>query len=94
MQSFFGFILLAIFILVVVLWLIYGRRPELTTPCPNCESINVIEINRETTGTRMVERVAAGTGAGGDIRLQLDLALTFRCQECEYKFTHTFTETQ
>ena len=94
MQISFGLILIVIFIIAVILHLILNRKPKLTAPCPNCQDTDVVEINRETTGTRTVESFGAGTGAGGNIRLQLDLDLTFRCQNCDHKFTRTFTQTQ
>lgn len=93
MQISFTFALLFILIFIGILRLIFSKKPVLTAPCPICESADVIEINRETTGSRTMESFGAGTGAGGNVRLQLDLALTFRCQNCEHKFTRTFTQT-
>ena len=94
MEISFGLILFIIFILILLFRVIPNRRPKLTAPCPMCESTNVIETNRETLATRTVESGGTGTGAGNTIRLQLDLELTFRCRECNHKYSRTFTETQ
>lgn len=85
--------LVAILIITVVSRVLLNKKTALKAPCPVCEATDVVEINRETKGSRTLESFGAGTGAGGDVRLQLDLALTFRCQNCNHKFTRNFTQT-
>ena len=87
-------IILGSFVIAAIIRIITNRKAKLTAPCPQCKSPNVLETNRETTDTRSIQRFWAGTGAGADIRLQLDMDLTFRCQNCGHKFTRNFTQTQ
>ncbi|MEM7336670.1 MAG: hypothetical protein AAF490_31615 [Chloroflexota bacterium] len=62
--------------------------------CLNCESMDMVEINRDTKGSRTVESSGGGTMAGGDVRLQLDYEITYHCNSCnqnsKYRVTKTF----
>ncbi len=65
-----------------------------THQCLHCESYELVEINRDTKGSRTVESVGGGTMAGGDVRLQLDYEVTYHCNSCnqnsKYRITKTF----
>lgn len=70
------------------------RKMRFKPQCPRCHSHELVELNRETLASRTVERFGSGTPAGGDVRLQLDLELTYRCRHCGQKFSQKFSETQ
>ncbi len=90
--SLISILVIATFI-IFMLSIIFRKEPKLTAPCPECQSIEVVEINRKTTGSRTLQVVGSGTSAGGDIRLQIDFAIDFSCQQCDHKFTRNFTQT-
>jgi hypothetical protein len=61
--------------------------------CANCESSDVVEISRETVGTRTVQPQGGGTPGGGSVRLQLDIEAKYHCRNCGSSFSRRFTET-
>lgn len=81
-------------ILIIGVTLALTRRMRFQPECPHCGSKELVERNRETLASRTIEYMGSGTPAGGNIRLQLDLAVTYRCQDCGREFTRRFTETQ
>jgi predicted RNA-binding Zn-ribbon protein involved in translation (DUF1610 family) len=86
------FLTVLVVIAVIILTRRWRSRPELV--CPQCGSEEVIETSRQTLGSRTIERIGSGTPAGGDIRVQLDLEVTYHCQNCGEKIVRRFTETQ
>ncbi len=92
--SLISILLIIIIFIIFTLSIIFRKEAKLTAPCPECGSIDVLEINRETTGSRTLQIVGPGSDAGGDIRLQLDFAIDFTCQQCGHKFTRNFTQTR
>lgn len=86
------FLTIILGIVFIILTRRWRTRPKLT--CPRCGSKKLTETNRQTLRSRTVERIGSGTPAGGDIRLQLDLEVTYHCQVCGEKIVRRFTETQ
>lgn len=62
-------------------------------PCPHCESMDTVETRRDTLGTKTVEFMGAGSPAGGDVRLQLELEVTYHCKTCSKPFKRRITQT-
>ena len=79
---------------VLVLGIIISMLLKVKPECPECGSKDIVETNRETLGSRMIETSGGGTPAGGSIRLQLDFELSYRCKECGELFKRKFSETQ
>ena len=79
---------------VLVLGIIISQLLKVKPECPKCGSKDIVETNRETLGSRMIETSGGGTPAGGSIRLQLDFELSYRCKECGELFKRKFSETQ
>ena len=69
------------------------RGNKIKVVCPNCEANDVIEISRETVGTRTVQPQGGGTPGGGSVRLQLDVEAKYHCRNCDHSFSRRFTET-
>ena len=79
---------------ILVLGIIISQLLKVKPECPECGSKDVVETNRETLGSRMIETSGGGTPAGGSIRVQLDFKLSYRCKECGELFKQKFSETQ
>jgi DNA-directed RNA polymerase subunit RPC12/RpoP len=79
---------------IVVSGIVISMLLRVKRKCPECGSKELVETNRETHGTRMIETVGSGTGAGGNLRLQLDFEVTYRCKKCGEIFKRKFSETQ
>ncbi len=79
---------------IVVSGIVISMLLRVKRQCPECGSKELVETNRETLGTRMIETVGSGTGAGGSIRLQLEFEITYRCKKCGAIFKRKFSETQ
>ena len=94
MQLNWSSVILLASVAIVVLGIIISKILQIKPKCPECGSKDIVETSRETLGTRMVETVGSGTGAGGSIRLQLDFEVTQRCKKCGAIFTRKFSETQ
>jgi len=73
---------------------LWNRKDRTEMVCPKCGSDDLEITNRETLASRTIETWGGGTPAGGDIRLQLDLEVTYHCQKCGGKIVRKFTETQ
>ena len=80
----------AVIVLGIVISLLLRVRPQ----CAECGSKDIIETNRETLGSRTIETSGGGTPAGGDIRVQLDFEITYRCKKCGEIFKRKLLETQ
>lgn len=80
----------------VALWSILRifRRSKPSPQCPHCGSPKMVETERETKGTRTQEIVGGGAMAGGDVRLQLEQDVTYRCQSCGKRATFSVVATQ
>lgn len=73
---------------------IYSKQKKVEIhQCPKCQSTDVIETGHTTKKSRTVMPTGAGTPAGGDVRLQLDLRLDLRCKNCGYGFKRDVTRT-
>lgn len=73
--------------------LIVRRKPSQLT-CQHCGSADLQEIRREPFNARTVEATGGGNlGAGGDVRLQLDYKVTYRCNSCRKDTTLTLPQT-
>lgn len=79
---------------IVVLGIVISLLLQVKLQCPECGSKDIVETNRETLGSRMIETSGGGTPAGGSIRIQLDFELTHRCNICGEIFKRKFSETQ
>ena len=77
-----------------VLIYLWNKKDRSEIVCPRCGSNDLEITNRETLASRTIEAWGGGTPAGGDIRLQLDLEVTYHCQKCGQKVVRKFTETQ
>lgn len=87
--------------LILVLMMVVGvvlnlrSRQQLEKPkCPFCESEDVVEVDRDTVGNRMIQTSYGGTGAGGDIRLELEYEVKYRCGSCGEHFKKRIRQTQ
>ena len=80
------------FIVAAILYVTQRRERKLPN-CPNCESGKVVETGRETVGSRTVQPFGGGLRGGGSVRVQLEVAATYRCQKCSHVFERRFTET-
>lgn len=69
------------------------RGDKIKVVCANCESKDVVEVSRETVGTRTVQPHGGGTPGGGSVRLQLDIEAKYHCRSCGNSFSRRFTET-
>lgn len=69
------------------------RRGQSKPHCPYCNSTKIEELDRKTLASRMQEFFNGGFGGAGDIRLQLDLELTYRCQACAKTFKRQVRQT-
>jgi DNA-directed RNA polymerase subunit RPC12/RpoP len=87
-------IILLASVVIVVLGIVISMLLRVKPQCPECGSKDIVETDRETLGSRMIETVGSGTGAGGSIRLQLDFEVTYRCKKCGAIFKYNFSETQ
>lgn len=87
-------ITLVLIAIVVGLWLLLkSRQSGPSHACPHCGSKNLTEIKRDTLSTRTVEQHGGGLGGGGDIRLQSEEAVTYRCNDCNQTSTVTLRRT-
>lgn len=73
--------------IIVVAALVFGlawlqSRPKVQRQCRHCSAQMLLEIGRETLQSRTAEVVGGGAMAGGDVRLQLDQEVSYRCQSC------------
>jgi transposase-like protein len=79
---------------IVVLTIVISRIFRLEPQCPECGSKDIVETCREILSSRSIEFIGSGTPAGGNIRLQLNFELTYRCKNCNQTFKRKFTKTQ
>ncbi len=89
---FIGFLLLIL--LTVLITFMLRRWSDVAVKCPTCDSAKVAETSRKTVDSRTIEQIGSGTGAGGDIRLQLDFESNYHCKKCGANFILKHTETQ
>ncbi|MFK7800410.1 MAG: hypothetical protein AB8G95_02145 [Anaerolineae bacterium] len=89
-------------ILIALLLIFFGtltyniyskQRTKEEYECPKCQSHDVIETGHTTKQSRTVMPTGAGTPAGGDVRLQLDMKLDLRCKNCGNGFKRDVTRT-
>lgn len=89
----FFFVLIVIFLGTLVYNIYTKQRKKEVHQCPKCQSTDVIETGHTTKTSRTVMPTGAGTPAGGDVRLQLDLKLDLRCTSCGNGFQKDVTRT-
>ena len=87
-------IILLASVAVLIVGIVVSLLLRVKQQCPECGSKNIVETNRETLGSRMIETSGGGTPAGGSIRVQLDFEVTYRCKKCGEIFKRKFSETQ
>lgn len=75
-------------------WLRRKFGPQATSNvCLHCGSKKLTEIKRDTLSTQTVEQHSGGFGGGGDVRLQSEEAVTYRCNDCNQTSTVTVRRT-
>ena len=82
-QQGFRLIMMLIFAAIVSIVLRRERpKPPASVECLHCGSKDLPEIGRDPIGSRTVEMAPGGAMGGGDIRLQLDYEVAYRCAVC------------
>ena len=80
-----------VFVVGVIFWIFKRTRPK--PHCPYCGSKEVVEISRETIGTRTLRFLNSPAG-GEDIRLQVTSEVLYHCRDCDKRHTRTIRETR
>lgn len=74
--------------IAVGLWVTQKMGSAGSSPkCKHCGANELVEVKRETVGTQTVEQHGGGMGGGGDIRLQTEDEVTYRCSACQQTST-------
>ena len=61
--------------------------------CPECHSLKISEINRESQGMRAADMHTGGEG-GGYSSTQIIYKVKFHCGDCQTQWTEIVTETR
>lgn len=81
----FAIIMLVVFVLLFVT--VFAKRNKSGAFCPHCESTALVEIGRQILDTNTIEQHGGGYGGGGDIRIQTQEEVTYRCNNCQKNST-------
>lgn len=93
----FGIIFLVAFLLIgliaILILIMMPKKSSATAKCIHCDASDVMQVDRQMLDSRTIHNYGGGSMAGGDIRVQIDYDVTYRCKACHKTFNHKQTET-